>query len=207
MSMHAAVVRSFDRPPRYESYPTPTPDGPDQTLVDVLAVGLHPRVRSGAAGRHYTGTGTLPMIPGVDGVGRLPGGGLIYFAVPDDVWGSMAGQAVVDPRRAVPLPDDADVAKIAAAMNPAMSAWVALRRRVPLQPGQSVLVLGATGNAGTMAVQVARRLGPAGSSARAATPSGWPRWRPSARTRRSRSTTTPRPPPRGWRRRRPSPTS
>ena len=52
-----------------------------------------------------------------------------------------------------------DVAKIAAAMNPAMSSWVALRRRVPLRPGQGVLVLGATGNAGTMAVQVARRLG------------------------------------------------
>ena len=44
-------------------------------------------------------------------------------------------------------------------MNPAMSAWVALRRRVPIEPGQSVLVLGATGNAGTMAVQVAKRLG------------------------------------------------
>lgn len=44
-------------------------------------------------------------------------------------------------------------------MNPAMSAWVALRRRVPIKPGQSVLVLGATGNAGTMAVRVARRLG------------------------------------------------
>jgi NADPH:quinone reductase-like Zn-dependent oxidoreductase len=40
-----------------------------------------------------------------------------------------------------------------------MSAWVALRRRVPIEPGQSVLVLGATGNAGTMAVQVAKRLG------------------------------------------------
>ena len=155
MSMHAAVVRSFDHPPRYEAHDTPQPSGPDETLADVLAVGLHPRVRSGAAGRHYTSTGTLPMIPGIDGVGRLPGGGLVYFAVPDDVWGSMAERAVVDPRRTVPLPDGADVAKIAAAMNPAMSAWVALRRRVPLQPGQSVLVLGATGNAGTMAVQVA----------------------------------------------------
>ena len=159
MSMHAAVVRSFDHPPRYEQYDTPQPNGPDETLAEVLAVGLHPRVRSGAAGRHYTSTGTLPMIPGIDGVGRLPDGGLVYFAVPDDVWGSMAEQAVVDPRRTVPLPENADVAKIAAAMNPAMSAWVALRRRVPLQPGQSVLVLGATGNAGTMAVQVARRLG------------------------------------------------
>jgi NADPH:quinone reductase-like Zn-dependent oxidoreductase len=48
---------------------------------------------------------------------------------------------------------------IAAAMNPAMSSWVALRRRVPIEAGQSVLVLGATGNAGTMAVQVAKRLG------------------------------------------------
>ena len=46
-------------------------------------------------------------------------------------------------------------------MNPAMSAWVALRRRVPLEVGQSVLVLGATGNAGGMAVQVAKRLGAA----------------------------------------------
>ncbi len=44
-------------------------------------------------------------------------------------------------------------------MNPAMSSWVALRRRVPIEHGQSVLVLGATGNAGMMAVQIARRLG------------------------------------------------
>src|ERR1700685_3405045 len=119
MSMHAAVVRSFDHPPRYESYDTPEPAGPEEALVDVLAVGLHPRVRSGAAGRHYTSTGTLPMIPGVDGVGRLPDGSLGYFPAPADGWGSMAGRAVVDPRRAVPLPDDADVVKIAAAMNPA----------------------------------------------------------------------------------------
>jgi NADPH:quinone reductase-like Zn-dependent oxidoreductase len=135
------------------------PAGPEETLVDVLAVGLHPRVRSGAAGRHYTSTGTLPMIPGVDGVGRLPDGQAVYFAAGDDAWGTMADKAVVDVRRTVPLPDGADIAKIAAAMNPAMSSWVALRRRVQLRPGQSVLVLGATGNAGAIAVQVAKRLG------------------------------------------------
>jgi NADPH:quinone reductase-like Zn-dependent oxidoreductase len=157
--MHAAVVRSFDHPPRYETYATPKPAGPDEVLVDVLAVGLHPRVRTGASGRHYTSTGTLPMIPGIDGVGRLPDGRRVYFASPDDAWGSMAEQAVVDLRRIVSLPEDIDVIKVAAAMNPAMSAWVALRRRVQLVPGQSVLVLGATGNAGGMAVQVAKRLG------------------------------------------------
>ncbi len=159
MDMRAAVVRSVDHPPRYESVPVPQPADADETLVDVIAVGLHPRVRSGASGSHYTSTGVLPMIPGIDGVGRLPDGRSVYFVAPDDAPGSMADRAVVDLRRTVELPAGADVVKIAAGMNPAMSAWVALRRRVPIQPGQSVLILGATGNAGQMAVQVAKRLG------------------------------------------------
>lgn len=71
----------------------------------------------------------------------------------------MADRAVVDVRRSIELPDDVDVVKVAAALNPAMSAWVALRRRVPIESGQSVLVLGATGKAGSMAVQIAKLLG------------------------------------------------
>jgi len=157
--MNAAVVTSFDEPPHYQQFEVPRPERGDEVLVDVLAVGLHPRTRSGAAGAHYTSTGTLPMIPGIDGVGRRPDGKRIYFMAADDVIGTMAEKALADVRRSIELPDDADVPKVAAAMNPAMSAWVALRRRVPIEPGQSVLVLGATGNAGTMAVQVARRLG------------------------------------------------
>jgi NADPH:quinone reductase-like Zn-dependent oxidoreductase len=128
--MRAAVVRSFDHPPRYETFEVPQP-GEGETLVDVLAVGLHPRVRTGASGQHYTSSGTLPMIPGIDGVGRLPDGQRIYFVSPDDTRGSMADLAVVDPRRTIPLPEYVDAFKVAAAMNPAMSAWVALRRRYP----------------------------------------------------------------------------
>ena len=157
--MNAAVVTSFDEPPHYQPFEVPQPAGDGEILVDVLAVGLHPRVRTGAAGAHYTSRGTLPMIPGVDGVGRRQDGRRIYFAAGSDVIGTMADQAIVDVRRAVELPDGTDVAKVAAAMNPAMSSWVALRRRVPIEPGQSVLVLGATGNAGLMAVQIARLLG------------------------------------------------
>jgi NADPH:quinone reductase-like Zn-dependent oxidoreductase len=160
-TMHAAVVTSFDEPPHYQPFEVPQPTSIDEQLVDVLAVGLHPRVRSGAAGVHYTSTGTLPMIPGIDGVGQRTDGTRLYFVADDHVLGTMADKAVVNVRRAVELPDDVDVAKVAAAMNPAMSSWVALRRRVPMHPGQSVLVLGATGNAGTMALQVAKRLGAA----------------------------------------------
>ena len=159
MKVDAAVVRSFENPPRYEPFDLPAPADDDQALVDVVAVGLHPRVRSGASGSHYTSTGKLPMVPGIDGVGRREDGQLVYFVADDDLTGPMATRTVIDTRRSVALPDGADVVKIAAAMNPAMSAWVALRRRVPIKPGQSVLVLGATGNAGQMAVQVARRLG------------------------------------------------
>jgi NADPH:quinone reductase-like Zn-dependent oxidoreductase len=157
--MNAAVVTAFGDPPHYQHFPVPEPQHEEEFLVDVLAVGLHPRVRTGASGAHYTSTGTLPMIPGVDGVGQRPDGKRIYFVAGDDVIGTMAEKAVVNERRSIELRDDVDVVKVAAAMNPAMSAWVALRRRVPLEPGQSVLVLGATGNAGTMAVRVAKLLG------------------------------------------------
>jgi NADPH:quinone reductase-like Zn-dependent oxidoreductase len=157
-NMNAAVVTSFERPPRYQSFEVPRPTGGEE-LVDVLAVGLHPRVRSGASGAHYTSTGKLPMIPGIDGVGRRSDGKRIYFVAEDHVLGTMADKALVDERRAIELPDDVDAPTVAATMNPAMSAWVALRLRVPIEPGQRVLVLGATGNAGTMAVRVAKLLG------------------------------------------------
>lgn len=157
--MHAAVVTSFDEPPHYQEFLLPDPSDEDRAVVDVLAVGLHPRVRTDASGKHYTSTGNLPLIPGVDGVGRLSDGRRVYFVADDASPGPMAEKAIVDLRRTVPLPPDADVEGIAAAMNPAMSSWVALRRRVPMESGQGILVLGATGNAGTMAVQVAKRLG------------------------------------------------
>jgi NADPH:quinone reductase-like Zn-dependent oxidoreductase len=158
-TMNAAVVTSFAEPPRYQRVEVPRPRNEDELLVDVLAAGLHPRVRSGAAGVHYTSTGTLPMVPGIDAVGRRADGALIYFAAVSDVLGTMADKALADGRRSVEVPPDADVARLAAGMYPAMSSWVALRRRVPMVPGQSVLVLGATGSAGTMAVGVAKRLG------------------------------------------------
>ena len=157
--MNAAVVTSFAEPPHYQRFEVPRPRSGEEVLVDVLAVGLHPRVRSGAAGAHYTSTGTLPMIPGIDAVGQRPDGSRVYFVAADDVIGTMADKALADPRRSIALPGNADVAEVAAAMNPAMSSWVALRRRVPLERGHSVLILGATGNAGAMAVQVARLLG------------------------------------------------
>jgi NADPH:quinone reductase-like Zn-dependent oxidoreductase len=157
--MHAAVVTSFDAPPRYLEFPIPVPHGEDEILVDVLAAGLHPRVRSQASGSHYTSTDQLPLVPGIDGVGRGQDGVLRYFILADTTMGAMAEQTVVDTRRSVVLPENSDPIAVAAAMNPAMSSWVALRQRITFEAGQSVLVLAATGNAGKMAVQVAKLFG------------------------------------------------
>ena len=157
--MRAAVVSTFAEPPRYQEFPDPEPVGENQIVVDVVAAALSPRVRSQASGEHYASTQELPLVPGIDGVGRTADGQLRYFVLPDASLGSMAERTLIDVRRSIELPDDVDVVTLAAAMNPAMSSWVALRRRVELQPGQRVMVLGATGNAGRLAVQVARRLG------------------------------------------------
>ncbi|WP_339224318.1 zinc-binding alcohol dehydrogenase family protein [Paenibacillus sp. FSL H8-0332] len=157
--MYAAVVRSFDSGPKYEKIAAPAPSGEHEALVDVLAAGLHLRVRAQANGSHYTSTDELPLIPGIDGVGRLPGGNLVYFVATDNAQGSFADQTLIDLRRAVPLPADADPVLIAAAMNPAMSSWVTLRRRIQAKPGFKVLILGATGNSGQMAVQIAKLMG------------------------------------------------
>ncbi|MBA2937566.1 zinc-binding alcohol dehydrogenase family protein [Paenibacillus sp. CGMCC 1.16610] len=157
--MHAAVVRSFDTAPKYEIFDTPIPSEKNEVLIDVIAAGLHPRVRSQANGSHYTSSDKLPVVPGIDGVGRMANGQSIYFVAPDSALGTFAEKAVINPRRSVALPEGVDPILIAAAMNPAMSSWVAMRRRIDFQQGQKVLVLGATGNSGQMAVQIAKLLG------------------------------------------------
>jgi NADPH:quinone reductase-like Zn-dependent oxidoreductase len=157
--MKAAVVHDFSRPPRYEDVRDPVVTGGGDVVVDVLAAGLHPRVRSQAGGIHYTSTGELPFIPGIDAVVRDPKGAIRYAILDDTTLGTMAERTVIEFARSVVLPDSIDPVVVAAAMNPVMSSWVALRKRIDFERGQRVAILGATGNAGRMAIQVANRFG------------------------------------------------
>ena len=159
LAMKAAVVNDFSQPPRYEDVRDPVARGSGEVVVEVLAAGLHPRVRSQAGGSHYTSTGELPLIPGIDAVVRDPAGKLRYTILDDTTRGTMAERTVIELDRSVVLPDTIDPVVVAAAMNPAMSSWVALRQRIDFSDGQQVAILGATGNAGRMAIQVAKRFG------------------------------------------------
>jgi len=156
--MNAAVVESFDRPPRYTTFADPTPTA-EEVLITVTAAGLHPIVKALAKGTHYGSTGQLPLIPGVDGVGHKPDGTRVLFGSARPPYGTFAERAVARPAFCTPIPDALDDVTVAAMMNPGMSAWAALEHRAHFTAGESILILGATGSAGHMAVQIARRFG------------------------------------------------
>ena len=156
--MHAAVIHAFDSPPRHTTFADPVAaDG--ELPVTVTAVGLHPVVKSLASGTHYGSSGELPFVPGVDGVGRLENGSRVYFGMSRPPYGTFAERGLAANWMCIPLPENLDDATAAGIANPAMSSWAALTGRAKFVAGESVLILGATGVAGKLAVQIAKRLG------------------------------------------------
>jgi NADPH2:quinone reductase len=156
--MHAAVVTTLGQPPQYQQFPEPVPEE-NEVLIHVRAAGLHPIVKARASGVHYSSDGVLPLVPGVDGVGTLEDRSRVFFGFSRAPFGSMAERTVTRRSMCVPLPDGIEDAQAAAIANPGMSAWVSMKERAHIVPGETVLVLGATGVAGQLAIQVARHLG------------------------------------------------
>ena len=156
--MQAAVVTVLGQAPRYQTFPDPVV-AEDEVPIKVLAAGLHPIVKARASGSHYSSAGEVPFVPGVDGVGIREDGSRVYFGSVRNPWGTMAELSVALKSMCIPLPDGLDELTAAAIANPGMSAWVSMTERAGLAAGETVLVLGATGVAGQLALQVARQLG------------------------------------------------
>ncbi|MFZ0961700.1 MAG: zinc-binding alcohol dehydrogenase family protein [Terriglobia bacterium] len=156
--MNAAVVSAFDAPPRYATFAEPVA-AKGERIVTVTAAGFHPIVKALAKGTHYGSTGELPFIPGVDGVGRLEDGTRVYFGMSRKPFGTFAERAPAADAMCLPLPEGISDVTAAGIANPGMSSWVALKMRAKFVAGESVLILGATGVAGQLAVQIAKRLG------------------------------------------------
>jgi len=156
--MYAAVVNMLGQPPQYQEFAEPVA-GDGEVIVKVRAAGLHPVVKAIANGSHYSGSGQVPMVPGVDGVGTLPDGSRVFFGFSRKPWGSMAERTVVPRSMCMSLPDGIDDVQAAAIANPGMSAWLSIKERAALAKGETVLILGATGVAGHLAIQSARILG------------------------------------------------
>ena len=155
--MKAAVIHALGQPPRFEDFPEPTA-GEGEVSVHVRAAGLHPLVRAQASASRSGSPNVLPQIPGIDGVGSLEDGTRVYFVLPRPPYGTMAQRSVVLRELIFPLPDRLDDLTAAALFNPAQSSWLALTR-AQVAKGETVLIVGATGAAGQLAVQIAKRLG------------------------------------------------
>jgi NADPH:quinone reductase-like Zn-dependent oxidoreductase len=156
--MYAAVVHAFDAPPRYTMFADPVA-GDGERLVTVSAAGLHPIVKALAKGSHYGSSGELPFIAGIDGVGKTEDGTRVYFGIARSPFGTFSERSLAASWMCLPLPEAVDDVTAAGIANPAMSSWAALTARAKFVAGESVFILGATGVAGQLAVQVAKRLG------------------------------------------------
>ncbi len=153
--MKAAVLHAVGEVPRYEDAPEPVV-GEGQELVRVTACPVMNYDRAWAAGTHYSSPGKLPTVCGFIGAGELADGARVLFGSRDGV---MAERAVTQRKWCTVIPDGIDDAVAAAIQNPAMSAWTALEWRAKLQAQERVLILGATGVTGQLAVQLAKQLG------------------------------------------------
>lgn len=154
--MKAAVL--FEGVPKYTDVAEPVPQGPDEVLVSVRAVALKHLDKSRAKGSHYSNLleeGAATVIGG-DGVCVLPDGTRVYAL---GASGMMAEKATVEKDRIVALPAGLDDITAAALPNAVFGAAMALRFRAGIEPGDTVLINGATGFTGRIAVQLAKYYG------------------------------------------------
>jgi NADPH:quinone reductase-like Zn-dependent oxidoreductase len=156
--MHAAVVTDFSKPPVYTEFPEPEP-AKGEVVAEIRAGAVSNLVRLVAAGKHYSSAAEPPMVVGVDGVAELPDGTLVYVPGVRSPWGTLAERAAVPLAAMRPVPDGLDAAQASAVVNAAFASWLPLTRI--LEPGDSptVLVIGATGASGSVAVPIAKHLG------------------------------------------------
>lgn len=154
--MKAAVLHQFGHPPKYEDFPNPVPQNAEQILITVKAASIKNLDKGRASGKHYASYTELPAIVGFDGVGVLKDGTRIYA---QGITGMIAEKALIAKNRYTVLPDKIDDATAAALPNAVLGSAMALRYRAGIKKGDVVLINGATGVTGQMAVQVAKYYG------------------------------------------------
>jgi NADPH:quinone reductase-like Zn-dependent oxidoreductase len=156
--MKAALVKAAGTLPVYSDFTEPVV-AEGTVLVKVAASALSHVTKSRASGKHDSASGTFPFVAGVDGTGTLDDGSRVYFVFPEAPFGAMAESCLVKKAHCIALPAALDDATAAAIAIPGMSSWAALVERAKLVKGETVLINGATGVSGRLAVQIARYLG------------------------------------------------
>lgn len=162
--MKAAVIRKFGDIPQYQEFPNSKINKND-LLIDVKAVVIENFDKMVVAGKHFSSKYMLPTFPAIighSGIGALPDGQLVTFRGIKPPYGAMAEKAVVPKqlKKAIePIPKGLDPAIAAALPASALTSYLPLKWGAKLQAGETVLINGATGVSGKIAVQIVKMLG------------------------------------------------
>ena len=161
--MRAALVREIGRPPELGEAPDAA-RGAGEALVEVLAVPLNPIDVNVAAGRFYGGSPPTPYVAGSEAVGVVRESDahkpetLVWAHAGTKRNGALAELLAVPDGLLVPLPEGTDPALAGALGVAGLAGWLPVAYRAPVREGETVLVLGATGTVGLVALQGARLL-------------------------------------------------
>jgi NADPH:quinone reductase-like Zn-dependent oxidoreductase len=156
--MKAAVMYQKGELPQYVDFYEPVAQNNEEVLVSVKAVAIKHFDKGHANGKHYSSDtpGEGGRVIGGDGVCLLEDGTRVYGM---GVSGMLAEKAIVHKNRVVKLPKELDDAAAAALPNAIIGAAMGLRFKADIQPGDVVLINGATGFTGRVAVQIAKHYG------------------------------------------------
>lgn len=153
--MRAAVL-SQSSGPDFGDFEDPSPSS-GQVLVEVSAAAINPIDLILARG-HVAVPGFQPIVPGREGVGFV-NGRRVYFSSLGNPFGSMAEKSIATEDRLFDVPEgvsDGDALSMGIA---GLTAWLSLSHSARLEKGEHVVILGASGAVGLLAVQAARLLG------------------------------------------------
>ena len=144
--------------PQYVDFPEPIAQNNDEIVVTVKAVAIKHLDKSRASGKHYSSDAPASSgrVVGGDGVCLLEDGTRVYGMA---VNGMLAEKATIHKDRIVKIPDALDDVTAAALPNAVIGAAMGLRFKADIQPGDVVLVNGATSFTGRVAVQIAKHYG------------------------------------------------
>lgn len=130
--------------------------------VEVLAAPINPIDVAVSRGALAIGHPELPYVPGCEAVGRTADGRLVWIfggSLGRTRSGTMGQRAAIGDAHSVEVPRGADASLAAALGIAGLAGWLPFAWRAPLHGGENVLVLGATGSVGLVAVQTAKLLG------------------------------------------------
>lgn len=157
--MKAAVVNQQGILPVIETIDIPTTIAEDDLLLTVKASALTMVSKGFSLGSHYSSHDTFPKDAGMEGIGEATTGERFYFNGLKGAYDTLAEQTLVDKHQTVKVPTELDTITAAAIANPGMSSYAALVHSAKITENDVVLVNGATGTAGTLAVKMAYALG------------------------------------------------